>query len=305
MSLKISAVALAIALLAALGPAARGQPVNDGEACLQGSGQAVLDEAFCRRALSRQGRDRVERAALRTARARALANLGETPAALTEIARALALNPGAASAYLLRAQLSGDPRAAVADLNRAVALNPYFVDALAFRGAAHLQTGDINSALADFDRALAIRPRSSLALFYKAVARFKQGRFEPAAQLFRAVLTQTLVRHPIAALWLAAAAGRRGADATATLQPFSWWWEDGVWPSPLVHLWSGAAGPDATAAAILRQTGGRRAQGAFFLGQWYLAQGNPVAAREWLDRTRRHGGPQMMEVIVAGPAESD
>jgi hypothetical protein len=123
--------------------------------------------------------------------------------------------------------------------------------------------------------------------------------------LFRAVLALTPVRHPIAALWLAAATARQGEDAAAALQPYSWWWEDGVWPSPLVNLWSGAAGPDAAATAILRQTGGLRAQGAFFLGQWYLVRGDAVAARAWLDRTRRHGGPKMMEVYVAGPAESD
>ncbi|MFP6746382.1 MAG: tetratricopeptide repeat protein [Alphaproteobacteria bacterium] len=201
--------------------------------------------------------------------------------------------------------MSGDPRTAVADLNRAVALNPFFADALAHRGAAHLRTGDENSALADFDRALAVRPKSSLALFLKAVVRFKQGRFDRAGQLFRAVLALTPVRHPIAALWFAAATARQGDDAAAALRPYLWWWEDGVWPSPLVKLWSGAARPDAAATAILRLSGDRRAQGAFFLGQWYLVQGDAVAARAWLDRTRRHGGPKMMEVYAAGPAEGD
>jgi len=279
--------------------------MNDGEACLEGSGQAVLDEAYCRRALLQQGRSRIERAALRTARARALANLGDRQAALIDIARALSLNPGAASAHLLRAQLTDDLEAIMDDLNRAVALNPYYADAIAHRGAAHLRAGDVDAALADLDRALAVQPRSSLALFLKGVVRFKQGRFGRAESLFRTVLALTPVRHPLAALWLAAATGRQGRDAAAALRPYLWWWEDGLWPSPLIRLWSGTATPAAAALAIIRQTRGLRAQGAFFLGQWYLAQGDGAAARAWLERTRRHGGAKMMEVFVAGPGESD
>mgnify|MGYP001500478483 CR=1 FL=1 len=104
-------------------PGARGQPMNDGEACLEGNGQSLLDEAYCRRALSRPGLAAAERAALLTARAAALARLGEGREAGIEIARALALNPGSAQAHFVRGVLAPN---GMADLDRAIALNPFF-----------------------------------------------------------------------------------------------------------------------------------------------------------------------------------
>ncbi|MBT4489275.1 MAG: tetratricopeptide repeat protein, partial [Rhodospirillaceae bacterium] len=267
MTLKTRFAVVAFVVSMALGPAANGQPMNDGEACLEGSGKAVVDEAYCRRALSRRGLADVERAALLVARAGALANLDEVPGALTEITRALVLNPGSAKAYLLRALLIRDVEAKLRDLDRAVALNPYFTDALAHRGAAYLRQGDERAALADFDQALSIRPRSSLALFFKGVLRFKQARYGAAETLFRRVLALAPVQHPIAALWLAAAVGRQGHKTAPVMQPYLWWWESGVWPSPLMQLWSGALGSDAAGAAVLARNGDARAQGAFFLAQ--------------------------------------
>lgn len=90
-----------------------------------------------------------------------------------------------------------------------------------------------------------------------------------------------------------------------TVQAYVWWREDGAWPSPLVQLWSRNMEPLAAAAAIMVQDGPVRTQGAFFLGQWYLARGNAASARHWLAETRRHGTPGMLEVIVAGPSISD
>ena len=82
----------------------------------------------------------MQRAALLTARASALARLGDPRAAETELGQALALNPHSAQAHLLRGLIRrgrGDAPIPVilADLDRAVALNPFFVHALAQRGA--------------------------------------------------------------------------------------------------------------------------------------------------------------------------
>lgn len=151
---------------------AQAQPMSDGEACLEGSGAAVLDEAYCRRALSQSDLAAVERAALLVARAGALANLRETQAALAEVSHALSLNPASATAYFLRGLLRSDNAAALADMDQAIALNPYFIAALAQRGKVHFQHGRLGLAAADFDRALAIQPRSSAALFFKGVLFF-------------------------------------------------------------------------------------------------------------------------------------
>ncbi len=284
---------------------AHGQPMSDGEACLEGSGRAQMDEAICRRALSRSDIPGIERSALLTARAGALANLGETDEALAEIGRALALNDGSANAYFLRGLLRRGGSGALDDLDRAIALNPYFVDALAQRGAVHMRSGAEGVALRDLEAALAINPRSSAALFYKGVLRFRQGRFALAEALFRRVLALSPIQHPIASLWLAAAVGRQGRDGAAEIAPYRWWWQDELWPAPLVALWAGDAAPDAVGETIRTLRGDQGAQGAFFLGQWYLSRGRAAAAQGWLDRAVRLGAPYLPEIIAIRPVPSD
>jgi tetratricopeptide (TPR) repeat protein len=166
---------------------------------------------------------------------------------------------------------------------------------------------------------LEIQLRLSLVLFAQGVLYFRQGRFDRAAARFRRVLALSPVRHPMAALWLAAALARQGGDASrkggdasrqgddpaTALAPFLWWWEDGIWPAPLVQLWSGRIGPAAAIVAVMKQIGPVRAQGAFFIGQWYLAHGDRMTAEQWLDRARDLASPKMMELIALKPAASN
>ena len=184
-------------------------------------------------------------------------------------------------------------------MDRAISLNPFFAEAMAQRGMVHLQAGDQGAALADFDRALSIQPRASSALFFKGVLRFQQQRFAQAEGLFRRVLALAPVQHPIAALWLAAAAAHQGGAAERVLEPYSWWWEDGVWPAPLVQLWAGTVDADAATAALTTQDQDARAQGAFFLAQWYLVKGDEASAQKLLSQVRRHPKRHMLEVIIA------
>ncbi len=301
--LRLAALAALAGLTFFAAPLAA-QPMSDGEACLEGSGRVHLDEAYCRRALSKPDLPAPERAALLTSRTSALLRLGDHDAAATDLARALALNPGSAKAHLLRGLMRRNAGAAamdivLADMDRAISLNPFFAEAMAQRGMVHLQTGDQDAALVDFDRALSIQPLSSSALFFKGVLRFQQRRFALAEGLFRRVLALAPVQHPIAALWLAAAAANQGGAAARALQPYLWWWEDGVWPAPLVQLWAGTVDADAAAAALTTQGQDARAQGAFFLAQWYLAKGEEAAARKLLGQVQRHPRRHMLEVIVA------
>ncbi|MFP6697577.1 MAG: tetratricopeptide repeat protein, partial [Alphaproteobacteria bacterium] len=109
-----------------------------------------------------------------------------------------------AQAYFVRGVLASKPAAGLAELSRAIALNPYFADTFAHRGVAHFQTGAEAVAQLDFDRALGLQPETSPALFAKGVLRFRQGRFERARALFEKAQRLSPVRHPMAALWLAA-----------------------------------------------------------------------------------------------------
>jgi lipoprotein NlpI len=245
-----------------------------------------------------------------TSRASALLNLGDRAAAHAELGRALVLNPGSAQAYLLRGLMRRGAGSVViglvlADMGQAIALNPFFAEAMAHRGAVYLQIGNQSGALADFDRALTLQPRSSPALFFKGVLRFQQKRYAQAAELFRRVLALAPVQHPIATLWLAASVAHQDTAIKGVLQPYLWWWEDDVWPAPLVRLWAGAASAEDVLDAMTRLDTDARAQGAFFLAQWYLAKGKTAAALDLLDLVRRHPRRHLLEVIITGKPRTD
>ncbi|MDP6344090.1 MAG: tetratricopeptide repeat protein, partial [Alphaproteobacteria bacterium] len=277
---------LPAALLAAvLAAPLAAQPMSDGEACLEGSRDADLDAALCSRALAGPDLAPPTAAALLTGRARALIRLSALAPARRDLDRAIALNPVSAQAHLLRGILQRRSAAmdgALADLDRALALNPHFVAAWAQRGALRQQSGRADRALADYDHALALRAGQSTALFMKATLRFQQGDFQAAADLFRGVLAQSPVQYPVAALWLAAAVRRQGGDGGGAIEPYRWWWADGVWPTPLVALLAGETNLPPAVTASEQTAAGERALGAFFIAQWLFAEGQPAAARRWL-----------------------
>ncbi|MGW3291636.1 tetratricopeptide repeat protein [Streptomyces sp. NPDC001002] len=111
--------------------------------------------------------------------------------AVADLTRSLELEPGTARAYALRgaAQLQrGLVDEAIADLDRALEANPRHQWALGQRGLAHLVAGNPARALADTNRALELDPDDDLALALRGEAHRRAGRLEEAiADLDRAV----------------------------------------------------------------------------------------------------------------------
>ncbi|MFC9931484.1 tetratricopeptide repeat protein [Streptomyces sp. NPDC127190] len=98
--------------------------------------------------------------------------------ALAEFDRAVALDPGQARTYTVRALTRanvGDVEAALADLDRAVELDPEDAASLGFRGEHRRRAGRYEEALADLDRALRLDPALTLARATRGALRHVLG----------------------------------------------------------------------------------------------------------------------------------
>jgi tetratricopeptide (TPR) repeat protein len=77
----------------------------------------------------------------------------------------------------------GDIASPLTELNRAIAMNPRQVQALSLRGKLRLQQHDLNDAVSDLELAHSIDPASASATYNLARAYFALGKAEEAAAL--------------------------------------------------------------------------------------------------------------------------
>src|SRR5262247_2546977 len=92
-------------------------------------------------------------------RGRAWLAQGDVDRALSDLNRALTLNPTIAEVWLLRGAAwlaKRDYSRAVADFDEALKLNPRLADAFCNRGVAHIAQGNVKAAEADFARCRAL-----------------------------------------------------------------------------------------------------------------------------------------------------
>ena len=111
--------------------------------------------------------------------------------ALAEVDTALAINPAAAEAVMLRGVLAramGEHREAVARLEKAVALNPRYGEAWHNLGTALLDLERHGEAVTAFDKALALEPRNAEACCNRGLALQALDRNEEALASYRQAL---------------------------------------------------------------------------------------------------------------------
>ena len=100
-------------------------------------------------------------------------------AAISDLDRAIQLNPQFAEAYLLRGVVQNDnnnPREASGDFDRVLQLNPNLTSAaLANRGIAKYKLGDRSNALADFNRAISLDRDVPKAYYYRGLLKVDSG----------------------------------------------------------------------------------------------------------------------------------
>lgn len=106
-------------------------------------------------------------------RARLNLNRSDTVAAVTDIDKAIGINPNAVNAYIMRADIAinrdSDFDAARADLDQAIRLQPRLAGLYVNRAYVRYKLQDFFGAMADFDYAIELDPLNDHALFNRAL----------------------------------------------------------------------------------------------------------------------------------------
>jgi tetratricopeptide (TPR) repeat protein len=170
--------------------------------------------------------------------------------------------------------------------NYAIGRDDKFADAYLARARVHDDAGDLKAALDDYKKTLDIDAKSIDASLFAGIAEWKLGRFDEAARDFR--------RGPKTSgyffIWNYLATAKRERDhhdlgeEAAKIQT-----ED--WPAPIVKLIAGSAQPqavfDAAANGYGYARGDQMCEANFYVGEWKLAQGDSIGAKELLNKAAK------------------
>jgi TolB-like protein len=113
------------------------------------------------------------------------------PAALSELQRAVELQPSLAVAHVWMAWLHllmGDADAALAPAERAVDLDPLSPPARVFLGEVHLARGETQAALREISRGRGLQPDQPFSAFMEAIALHHLGRYDEAVDRLESLL---------------------------------------------------------------------------------------------------------------------
>lgn len=192
------------------------------------------------------------------------------------------------------------------DADRAVQVAPPLGAAWACRGNARWEHGAFGESAADYSRALVLGVDPADVYYRRGQARFFAGQLELAADDFAKAAADQVDTGAkgYARLWLAWTLKRLGRPlppdllATASADP------GGAWPLPALAMLAGRLSPDRVLAQIDRKTGDDRqlalAEGWFYIGEYWLGEGNPDAARTAFEKARAGGITLYLEYAAAG-----
>lgn len=126
-----------------------------------------------------------------TYRANASETVGKYGDALTDLNRAIALNPNLAGLYSNRGNVYlslGDEDQALANYTEAIQRDPNFAGAYFNRGNVYSRKGNLDRALTDLTAAVHLNPTYAPAHFNRGIVYFRMGRAADATADFRKTL---------------------------------------------------------------------------------------------------------------------
>jgi transglutaminase-like putative cysteine protease/lipoprotein NlpI len=193
---------------------------------------------------------------------------------------------------------------ALQDAQEAVRVAPSLAGAWFCRGEVGWARGDFVGADADFGKALVLGQPAADAYYRRGHARFFAGRFDAAADDFAkaaADRSDAAAKH-FAQLWHALALQRAGRPWPPELLAVAE--GAGAWPRPALALLAGRTAPEQLLAQIESQAGDERelerAEAWFYIGEYWLGQGQTDKARAAFDQTRAQGITRDIEHLAAG-----
>jgi tetratricopeptide (TPR) repeat protein len=189
--------------------------------------------------------------------------------AAAEYSKAIAIDPMSADSYSDRGlayAANGDYDRAIADYDRALAIDPKDPQAYDSRGGAFIGLGRYDDAIAEFTKAIELYPTHATAYEHRGYAHFYKGDFTGAVADLSRSLDRNDSAYPMLFRFLAES--RIGENAAARLAAGAGRLKTRAWPYPVIDLYLGRQGPDATLKAGSNDM--ERCQAQFYIGEWGL-----------------------------------
>ena len=116
-------------------------------------------------------------------RGNSLLKKGQLDEAISDLNKAVELNPLDAGAYFYRGNAyykKGQFDEAVSDYGKAIELNPRYTNAYFSRGLHYLNKEDYKKAISDYNKAIKITPDNPAAYYYRGTAYFAKKKYKKA-----------------------------------------------------------------------------------------------------------------------------
>ncbi len=196
-----------------------------------------------------------------------------------------------AGAYCARSSARanlGQAQEALADANEAVKISES--TALHCRAYAYFNSGEFEKSIADYSKAIVLGSTDAKSFYQRGIAKFYASKLDAALEDFtRASDGADTEAQALSDLWLTWTSLRLGKPVPEAVV------ERGAsqardWPRPALAVMTGRLSPENMLKGIAARTGDDRtmgtAEGYFYLGQYYFAQGDVAKAREFFEKTR-------------------
>ncbi|MBT4710069.1 MAG: tetratricopeptide repeat protein [Alphaproteobacteria bacterium] len=245
-------------------------------------------------------------------RGRAFISLGRFAEAIEDFDTLIAFELDNPTAYFNRAlayENLDEFALAVADYTSSIALDATNLDAFSRRARGYAKLMNYEAAVADYTVILDQKAFNTSALRSRGYAAFNLGRFDLTNRDHAlAVLDEQVsdATRMFNAIWSYLAANHLGLDASSELaanmqeisdstnrfvaQPVNVF---SIWPGPVAALYLGFITPEALraygVASEFQTQAQRMAEVTFYLGQYYLAQGDVAQARDYFQQTLATG----------------
>jgi tetratricopeptide (TPR) repeat protein len=178
--------------------------------------------------------------------------------------------------------LKGDFDHALSDYYEAIRIDPNYARAFGSRGHVFRHIGNYARAISDYSEALRLDPSDTGVYADRGFVHFLEADYPQAA----ADLAQAIARQPepYPVLWRYLARVRAGGDGTAELAAAAGQLKSKAWPYPVVEFYLGKRSAEDMAAAAPGAED--RCEAQFYVGEWRLARGDRVKAKEALEAAK-------------------
>ncbi len=180
---------------------------------------------------------------------------------------------------------------ALQDANEALRLAPNNPRLFTCRGEVYFQSGNFEKSIDNYSKAIALGATNADFFRGRGISEFYAGGLDRAAEDFaKASAAADKESAPYIDVWFIWTLQRLGKPLPETLAKRAAE-AHGDWPRPALAMLAGNITPEEMLSTVDNKTGDDRqmalAEAYFYLGQHYLALGDPARARDYFEKTRQ------------------